>query len=186
MCEVAPHPLYKSLYHDGKTWRLKTAAKRDSGLCQTAYCRNRARLEYRNRNGKLVWEQHRHCQKCSFRLWRARRPVESAYRSLRQRARKRKIAFTISLELFRELCERSGYLEGRGVSGNALHIDRINPLRGYEFGNLQVITCSENVAKGNRERFLGTAAQAALQARRQDEPIITLLQTAEGYVDCPF
>jgi hypothetical protein len=35
------------------------------------------------------------------------------------------------------------------------HLDRIDHTRGYEVGNLQIITCAENVVKGNKERRKG-------------------------------
>jgi hypothetical protein len=45
------------------------------------------------------------------------------------------------------------YIEYKGTTTGSYHIDRINPCRGYLPDNIRVIPISENIAKGNRERF---------------------------------
>lgn len=81
--------------------------------------------------------------------------MRAAYSALFYRARRRGIEFTLTRLQFANICEQTGYIEGKGVRKGALHIDRIDPARGYTWDNCQVITCSENVSKGNRERANG-------------------------------
>ena len=80
--------------------------------------------------------------------------MESILKELRTNARRRRIECTLTIDDLRALTAETGYLEGRGRHGDNLHIDRINPTIGYVAGNVQILTCSANVAKGNRERYL--------------------------------
>ena len=43
-------------------------------------------------------------------------------------------------------------MDEKGRTRYRLHIDRIDVTKGYHFDNLQVLTCTENVLKGNAER----------------------------------
>jgi hypothetical protein len=43
-------------------------------------------------------------------------------------------------------------MDDKGKGRFCLHIDRIDATKGYTFDNLQVLTCTENVVKGNAER----------------------------------
>lgn len=86
------------------------------------------------------------------RAWRQKNPVKSAYADKRHDAKRRNIPFSLTLEEFTAFAISSGYIEGKGHFGACFHLDRIDPQKGYEAGNIQVLTCSENTAKGNRER----------------------------------
>lgn len=87
-----------------------------------------------------------------MRLWRFNNPHRAAYGNLRDSARKRKINFAITFDEFVELVKHTCYMDQKGRERYCYHIDRIDVTRGYEWGNLQIITCSENVIKGNQER----------------------------------
>ena len=43
-------------------------------------------------------------------------------------------------------------MDEKGCTRFCLHIDRIDATKEYTFDNLQVLTCTENVLKGNAER----------------------------------
>lgn len=120
----------------------RRAAKRKAGKCATPFCRGTAAPE------------HAECSKCMMRRWRAKYPLKAAYSELRYRSRRRGISFTLTLGEFSQICADSGYLEGKGRKASELQIDRIDVRQGYSWANCQVLTCSENVSKGNRERFI--------------------------------
>jgi len=86
--------------------------------------------------------------------WRAEHPVHAAWRNLQDSARKRRIPFTLTITQFIEFAEATAYVDHKGVTKLCLHCDRIDPERGYEWGNIQVLTCSENSAKDNRKRYV--------------------------------
>jgi hypothetical protein len=89
-------------------------------------------------------------------------PKRSAYSTLRDHAKGRGIKFTISYDYFLGLTDGLGYWSGEGVPT----IDRVKATRGYEPGNLTVISLNENVRKGNRERHLPEHVQAILERKR--------------------
>ena len=173
------HLAYPSLFWNGSSWDLKRANSKSPDKCQVVFCRNLPYYEYRRRGDKFVLTTHSTCTKCRARRWRANNPLKSVYKELRGSARKRKIPFTLTIEHLEEVCEDSGYLALKGCEGFNLHIDRIRAEGGYEDGNIQVLTCSENVAKGNRERYLPEYVKA-LRARQEEE-----IPQFEG-ADCPF
>lgn len=78
--------------------------------------------------------------------------MHAAYDLIRTHARKRKIVFTLTLAHFTEVIAPTRYLDESGSERHHLHIDRIKNHLGYEDGNIRVLTCSDNVAKGNVER----------------------------------
>ena len=45
------------------------------------------------------------------------------------------------------------YMSEKGTTVGSYHVDRIDPCLGYVPRNLQILPASENIAKGNRERF---------------------------------
>lgn len=84
--------------------------------------------------------------------WRAENPIKSQFNTLRDSARKRRIEFSLTFEQFKTLCLSTNYHEEAGCEAHCLQIDRVDPSKGYSIDNVEVITCSENTAKGNRER----------------------------------
>lgn len=118
----------------GEYFRLKQSPS--PGLCAVRGCRRKHRVE-----GRLC-EQHNKA------LYRANNPLRYAYVNLRDNARRRRKAFSLSFEEFQALVLPTAYLDARGRTRYCLHLDRIDPLKGYEVGNLQIITCAENCHKG--------------------------------------
>jgi hypothetical protein len=112
------------------------------GVCQVAHCRNALR------KGRVDL-----CQRHYMQWWRASNPLRAAYANLRDSARKRKLPFDISFEDFCLMVSGTPYMEEKGTTQGCYHIDRINACLGYTADNVRVIPMSENIAKGNRERF---------------------------------
>lgn len=151
------HPSYPSLLWTGTQWGFRIATRKKAGLCSVVWCKNPEYIEWRRRQTsggpttKMV--THKTCCKCRARRWVANNPAKAAYKALRGSANRRKIPFRLSFAQFLVLCEKTGYLLSKGCEADKLHVDRIDHLKGYEDGNIRVITCRENVIKGNKERW---------------------------------
>ncbi len=125
------------------------------GLCPVKGCRHR-----KGRKKGL-------CDKHHQQLWRARNPKDAAYATLKMHAKQRGIEFRLSVEYFAGLTDAYRFFDRETTShGETLSIDRIDPAKGYVPGNLRVVTVSENVIKGNRERYLPEHVQAILERKR--------------------
>ncbi len=105
-------------------------------LCPTRYCRHRKAAKKRT------------CSRCGMRLWRAANPVKCLLAWLKDRAKKKKVPFDLTFRWFAKFLVKHHYDHTRH------HIDRIRTHLGYTKGNVQVLECSENIAKGNRERWV--------------------------------
>lgn len=84
------------------------------------------------------------------------------FAQIRDRARRNDIVFTITFQDFLDTVNATGYLEKRGRQSFNLHLDRRDALKGYERGNLRVITAGENCSKGateDKERRAAFVAQ---------------------------
>ena len=66
---------------------------------------------------------------------------------LRRRAKRRGKTCTLTVQEFKDFCLRTGYLSSKGVNAGDSHIDRIDPDRGYENDNIQMLTNTENLKK---------------------------------------
>lgn len=126
------------------------------------------------------------CSKHYMRRWRHKNVESATYCTLRDHARGRKIAFTINIDYWKGLTDGYNFFQQKDRK-EILTIDRVDPCRGYEPGNLRVVSISENVAKGNRERYLPEHVQEMLRRERE--------QTLQEYAhhleeddedDCPF
>lgn len=143
------------------------------GMCWVRGCRNRCR-----RDTAL-------CHKHHMQRWRAKNKASSAYATLRDHARARGIAFTITPDYFRGLTDAFDffYQNGGAARGEILTIDRVNPAKGYEPGNCRVVSLSANVVKGNRERYLPEHVQALLQRQRAEVQADAARYLAESQAD---
>lgn len=131
-------------------------AKPGPGFCLVKGCRKACV------HGKMSL-CHAHWQ---FR-WRMKSPKRSAYTALRDHAVARKLEFSISFDYFTGLCDAHRYFEMTPeTKGETLTIDRIDITKGYVVGNLAVVSHSENVIRGNRDRFLPAYVQAILARKR--------------------
>lgn len=124
------------------------------GLCHVRGCRN------------PHYKRTRLCNKHMKQQWRAEHPVHHAYLNLKASAKRRRIPFTLTLTQFIEFAETTAYVDKKGCRRLCLQCDRIDPTRGYEHDNIQVLTCSENSSKDRRKQYV--------PFHRQPEP------------ECPF
>ena len=140
------------------------------GMCIVAGCRHPFRATHPSL--RLC---HRHYQQ----RWRSKNPKQAAWRALKDHAKERRIPFTLSLARFIEVTDAAGFwTQDPAGHGDRLSIDRDDASLGYTDSNVQVLTVSENVAKGNKERFLPENVRAIL-ARRRGIPA-TAWQLDEG------
>lgn len=150
------------------------AKRRVKSRCMVKWCSKRTK------DGGLLC--HRHYQE----RWRNQNPEKSSFSTLRDHARGRGIRFTISLDYWKGLTDAFCYFDP--PEGEVVSIDRVDPARGYEPGNLRVISLSLNVAKGNRERYLPEHVQERLQRQRgavRDEYAHHLEELPDDE-ECPF
>lgn len=93
------------------------------------------------------------CRSCRHIKDYEKDPVLVVYQKLRSNAKRRGKVFTLTLDYFRQFCADTDYIRLKGISGDSLTIDRIDPWRGYEDGNIQVLTNTENIKKRYTERY---------------------------------
>jgi len=93
-------------------------------------------------------EKHKKtCCSCNYLQKKASNPVRVAYTSLKYHAKERGKEFSLTLEQFKEFCIKSNYLNCKGIEKHSYHIDRIDETKGYEIGNVQLLTNVQNVRK---------------------------------------
>lgn len=144
------------------------------GMCVVTGCRKKHVPE--KHGGKLHL-----CPKHRQERWRRLNPKQAAFATLRDHARGRKIPFTLTLQTFLRVTEAAGYWDqSPECHGDRLSVDRIDIDGPYSDDNVRIITVSENVAAGNRDRtrFLSPEVREIL-ARRRGVPE-TAWQMAEG------
>lgn len=89
----------------------------------------------------------KYCPKCYSRMWRVNNPVGSAYSRLKDHARERGIHFALTRDYWVWWCNDTGYIDKRGVDGDAMTVDRIRDEVGYVDGNIQMLTKRNNSKK---------------------------------------
>lgn len=87
-----------------------------------------------------------------MRQYRQDKVILCIWHRLRSRAKERGHTCGLSLEHLTEICLKTGYHLLKGRFKDDASLDRIKPDIGYEDGNIQVMTVSENSIKGNIER----------------------------------
>lgn len=92
------------------------------------------------------------CYPCKLKREKEIDLVRWAYSKWKSNAKQRNIPFAISLEYFRQFCIETQIMNGRGIYGHSLHIDKIDDALGYIPGNIRPITNSENAKKENARR----------------------------------
>lgn len=110
------------------------------GRCPVRWCRRQKAAK------------QKHCHRHAQQAWRIKYPIKAAWKALRDNAKRRGKFFDLTLEQFTHFVEKTKYMDDKGRERHCLHIDRIDPARGYTFDNIQTLTCSENTVKGNEER----------------------------------
>jgi hypothetical protein len=125
---------------------MKLRKTKTPGRCPVSRCKGAPRnLSDHPTSTQLCGSHHKQ-------QWRLNNPVHCAFDNLRASARKRKIAFTLTFDQFKTAILPTSYMDEKGKERFCLHLDRKDSTRGYEEGNIQVLTCTENVQKENAER----------------------------------
>lgn len=135
--------------------RKAPRARSKEEKCETKRCLSRKALKYTRyvskTTGKLIIYEGflPLCWKCIARRLKERHPATYVLNAIRNRANQRKIPFTITLAEFKEFCAKTGYLEKRGRTDDALSIDRKDHDKGYHIWNIQVKSFLENCETGH-------------------------------------
>lgn len=103
--------------------------------CEENYCLNDAAP-----NRKI-------CRKCESRRYRKANALVSSYNSKKSDAKRRDIPFTITPGEWKQWCEETGYLELRGQGALDMTVDRKDPMIGYTYSNIQMLTRVDNNKK---------------------------------------
>jgi hypothetical protein len=108
--------------------------------CSTKYC-------------KRIANHGKHCKTCVNKKWRESHPYENTFNNLKQNATRRGVKFTITLEYWKQWCDKNDYLRLRGMGGDDMTVDRKKAWLGYEPGNL-------HKEAGNRAKNLSRAQKS--------------------------
>ena len=130
------------MWYRKKKTRVAPKAKSKFEKCETKWCRNKGAVNSSGRSLKLCW-------KCRSKLLKERHPETYTLNALRNRARQRKIPFTITLAEFRDFCIKTNYLQTKGQDPWSMTIDRIDHNKGYHIWNIQLNSHAENSEKGH-------------------------------------
>jgi hypothetical protein len=154
-------------------------AEAGSGRCVVRGCRKWHIPE--TRGGKLHL-----CAGHYQARWRKLNPKQAAFASLRDHARGRKILFALTFAHFVEVTDAAGvWDQDAGPFADRLSIDRILAAGGYEDGNIQVLTVSENSAKSHRESFLSREVREILATRRGEPAVAWHLDEGKHWLGDP-
>lgn len=115
------------------------AKKKAKALCRTYRCRRPA-VRYRPV-----------CEICKSRLFRLKNRLYYAWDCLRSSARKRGIGFELTLEEFRSFCEKTGYLQTKGIDAGCSTVNRIKASLPYRADNIELMEHRENVSRRHDE-----------------------------------
>jgi hypothetical protein len=103
------------------------------------------------RCNRPVAAKKKYCHRHHAKMFKHLHFAEYTYNALKQNAKRRGKEFTLTLEEFKTFCERTGYLDLKGKKGTSASIDRIDPSKGYELGNIQVLSLSDNARKAHTD-----------------------------------
>lgn len=115
--------------------------KKDKGLCVAYRCTRKHST------------RDRFCHKHRKRFQKDNNPLVYCYGYLKQNAKRRGKAFSLTIEEFKQFCNETGYLELKGKLRKSASIDRIDHTKGYSLDNIQVLSLSDNGKKGNEEKY---------------------------------
>lgn len=106
--------------------------------CETKYCTNKKA------------KGNNFCHRCIMAKWRANNVMKASYNALKDNATRRKKEFTLTFDEFKEFCQATKYIAGKGKSKDSFSIDRYENDKGYTADNIRVMTLSQNASKGTR------------------------------------
>lgn len=111
--------------------------KRKLGIQCCAYgCKNKANYKKKN-----MCHKHYHIYR------RIKDPVYNRFVNFRGNALRRGKEFTISLNEFREWCQKTGYVLQKGKRGKNCTIDRVKNELGYSINNIEIRSNLANIKK---------------------------------------
>jgi len=121
---------------------LLLAKKKPKHLCRVKGCSNPSpAVKYKDtRRGHI-------CSKCLNIRWRANNPEKSIYSHLKSAAKRRGHKFTLTYEQFKTFADEMQLVRLKKADIVTISIDRKDPLKGYEDGNLQLMTLEDNSRK---------------------------------------
>ncbi len=90
------------------------------------------------------------CHTHKKQLDKIRDPISTAYRVLKNNARRRNKTFTISKQEFREWYIKNNLEVVRGRKRGQFSIDRVQNLKGYSLDNIALVTVEFNAKKGSK------------------------------------
>lgn len=93
------------------------------------------------------------CVKHYRRKWRKDHPIKAAYANLKMNAKRRGKIFKITFPQFCQFAIKQKLFMNKGRELDSYTIDRIDNEKGYEIGNVQVLTFQENRIKGKRLEY---------------------------------
>jgi hypothetical protein len=96
-------------------------------------------------------KKDRFCSKHSKRYQKEKNEVSYVYNNAKSNAGRRKILFTLTLDEFKLFCKETNYLNLRGKKAGSASIDRVDPLKGYSYDNIQIMSLAENSAKMHKD-----------------------------------
>lgn len=96
---------------------------------------------------KMKADKKRFCHRHHAQNQKETNLLGHTYSCLKQNAKRRGKEFNLTIEEFSAFCSETNYLELKGKTKNSASIDRIDPNKGYEVGNLQVLSIQANSAK---------------------------------------
>ncbi len=91
------------------------------------------------------------CYTCKGRKWIEKNRIAKCWHNIKRSAKKRNIKFEITLDEFKILVLKTGYMKNKGRLSNDLTIDRTIPGEGYTVNNLIVMPKRLNVSKYHEE-----------------------------------
>lgn len=110
-------------------------SKKAKGLCVAYRC------------GNKHTPKNRFCSKHNHRYQKYKNPYKYTFHQKRSRAKERGIEWNLTLDEFIEFCNETGYMDTKGKTKTSASIDRIDPNKGYEIGNIQILSLSDNTKK---------------------------------------
>lgn len=87
------------------------------------------------------------CWSCLKRAYAARHPMRYSFYVLKNNAKRRQVVFGLTFEDFKKFAGKTDYMNGKGITSEAYHIDRIDERKGYFKNNIQMLTNSQNIKK---------------------------------------
>jgi hypothetical protein len=91
----------------------------------------------------------RYCYACTKRKYREKYPIKYAYDTIKANAKRRGKSFLLTYKEFEKFCKDSGYHKLKGITPDALSVDRVDNLKGYSVDNIKAITLKDNTIKRN-------------------------------------